>query len=61
MPLAHRAGEALTDFGMATVVDRGQLRKVAMFVMSSPSSDALFCRIFPREVRHIHRKPKQVP
>ena len=49
MPLAHRPGEAQVDFGEATVVYRGQVRKVAMFVMSLPFSDALFCQIFPRE------------
>jgi transposase len=49
MPLAHRPGEAQSDFGEATVIYRGQARKVAMFVMSLPFSDALFCQIFPRE------------
>jgi transposase len=49
MPLAHRPGEAQVDFGEATVVYRGQPRKVAMFVMSLPQSDAVFCQIFPRE------------
>ena len=49
MPLAHRPGEAQADFGEATVIYRGQPRKVAMFVMSLPQSDALFCQIFPRE------------
>ena len=49
MPLAHRPGEAQADFGAATVLYRGQERKVAMFVMSLPFSDALFCQIFPRE------------
>lgn len=49
MPLVHRPGEAQVDFGAATVVYRGQERKVAMFVMSLPFSDALFCQIFPRE------------
>lgn len=49
MPLTHRPGEAQTDFGQAVVVFRGQERKVAMFVMSLPFSDALFCQIFPRE------------
>jgi len=49
MPLVHRPGEAQADFGEATVVYRGQTRKVAMFVMSLPFSDALFCQIFPRE------------
>jgi len=49
MPLAHRPGEAQVDFGMATVLYRGQERKAAVFVMSLPYSDALFCQIFPRE------------
>ena len=49
MPLVHRPGEAQADFGEATVIYRGQQRKVAMFVMSLPFSDALFCQVFPRE------------
>ena len=49
MPLSHPPGEAQVDFGEATVVYRGQARKVALFVMSLPFSDALFCQIFPRE------------
>jgi transposase len=49
MPLTHRPGEAQADFGEATVVYRGQTRKAAMFVMSLPFSDALFCQLFPRE------------
>ena len=49
MPLAHRPGEAQVDFGEATIVYRGQERKAAMFVMSLPFSDALFCQAFPRE------------
>ena len=49
MPLVHRPGEAQADFGAATVIYRGQERKVAMFVMSLPFSDVLFCQIFPRE------------
>jgi transposase len=49
MPLAHPPGEAQVDFGEATVLYRGQARKVAMFVMSLPFSDAVFCQIFPRE------------
>ncbi|RPI59225.1 MAG: IS21 family transposase, partial [Planctomycetaceae bacterium] len=49
MPLAHPPGEAQVDFGSATVVYRGQQRKVAMFIMSLPFSDAVFCQIFPRE------------
>lgn len=49
MPLVHRPGEAQADFGQAVVVYRGQERTVAMFVLSLPFSDALFCQIFPRE------------
>ena len=49
MPLVHRPGEAQADFGAATVIYRGQERKVAMFVMSLPFSDALYFQIFPRE------------
>jgi transposase len=49
MPLSHPPGEAQVDFGSATVIYRGQERKAAMFVMSLPASDALFCQIFPRE------------
>lgn len=49
MPLAHRPGEAQADFGEATVVYRGQERKISFFVMSLPFSDALFCQAFPRE------------
>jgi transposase len=49
MPLSHRPGEAQVDFGTATIVHRGGERKAAMFVMSLPYSDALFCQIFPRE------------
>jgi transposase len=49
MPLSHRPGEAQVDFGAATVVYRGQTRKVAMFVMTLPFSDAIFCQVFPRE------------
>jgi len=49
MPLEHRPGEAQSDYGQATVVYRGRERKVAVFIMSLPYSDAVFCQIFPRE------------
>jgi len=48
IPLGHPPGEAQVDFGSATVVYCGVERKVAVFVMSLPYSDALFCQIFPR-------------
>ena len=38
-----------STFGEATVLYRGQARKVAVFVMSLLYSDAVFCQIFPRE------------
>ncbi len=41
LPLVHPAGEAQVDFGFATVKLRGQLTKVALFVMSLPHSDAV--------------------
>ena len=49
MPLAHRPGEAQFDFGEAAVVLRGEMTKVAYFVMSLTYSDAFFCQAFPRE------------
>ncbi len=49
VPLSHRAGEAQTDFGEATVVLKGEKTKVAMFVMTLPFSDAIFCQVFPKE------------
>ena len=49
VPLSHRAGEAQTDFGEATVVLKGEKTKVAMFVMTLPFSDAIFFQVFPKE------------
>ena len=49
VPLAHRPGEAQVDFGEAQVRLRGEQVKVAMFVMTLPYSDALFCQVFPHE------------
>ena len=49
VPLAHRPGEAQVDFGEAYVRLRGEQVKVAMFVMTLPYSDALFCQVFPHE------------
>jgi transposase len=42
VPLAHRPGAAQVDFGEEQV-------KVAMFVMTLPYSDAIFCQVFPHE------------
>lgn len=49
VPLVHRPGEAQADFGEAQVKLRGEQVKVAMFVMTLPHSDALFCQVFPKE------------
>ena len=49
VPLAHRPGEAQVDFGEAQVRLRGEQVKVAMFVMTLPYSDAIFCQVFPKE------------
>ena len=49
MPLIHRPGEAQVDFGYALVNMSGQLRRIALFVMSLPYSDAFFLMTFERE------------
>lgn len=49
MPLGHEPGEAQMDFGFALVKMRGQLTKVAFFVMVLPYSDAVYVRAYPRE------------
>lgn len=49
VPLAHPPGEAQVDFGEAEVTLDGRPAKVALFVMTLPYSDAIFCRAFPRE------------
>src|SRR3954468_17123827 len=49
VPLAHPPGEAQVDFGEAEVTLDGRPAKVALFVMTLPYSDAIYCRAFPRE------------
>src|SRR3954463_15353622 len=49
VPLSHPPGEAQVDFGEAEVTLDGRPTKVAVFVMTLPYSDALFCCAFPRE------------
>jgi transposase len=49
VPLAHPPAQAQVDFGEATVELAGRQVKVALFVMTLPYSDALFCQVFPRE------------
>jgi len=48
VPLAHPPGEAQVDFGEAEVTLDGRPTKVAVFVMTLPYSDTLFCCAFPR-------------
>jgi transposase len=49
VPLSHRPGEAQVDFGHAEITLDGVPTKVALFVMTLPYSDALFCCAFPKE------------
>jgi transposase len=49
VPPAHPPGEAQVDFGEAEVTLDGRAAKVALFVMTLPYSDAIFCCAFPRE------------
>jgi transposase len=49
VPLTHPPGEAQVDFGEAEVSLDGRPAKVALFVMTLPYSDALFCCASPRE------------
>ena len=49
VPLSHPMGEAQVDFGQAQVYLQGEAIKVALFVMTLPYSDAIFCCVFPRE------------
>ena len=43
LPLSHPPGEAQVDFGFADVVVGGVTTQVALFVMSLPYSDAVYC------------------
>jgi len=49
MPLVHRPGEAQVDFGYALANVSGVLRKVALFIMALPYSDAFFMAAFEKE------------
>ncbi len=53
LPLSHPPGEAQVDFGFAQVMLRGEATKVAIFVMTLPYSDAIFCQVFPRECTEV--------
>jgi transposase len=49
VPLSHPPGEAQVDFGRAQIILDRELITVALFVMTLPYSDALFCCVFPQE------------
>ena len=53
LPLSHPPGEAQVDFGFAQVVIGGVATQVALFVMSLPYSDAVYCQAFPRECTEV--------
>lgn len=53
LPLSHPPGEAQVDFGFAEVVVHGVPTRVALFVMSLPYSDAVYCQAFPRECTEV--------
>jgi hypothetical protein len=49
VPLAHPPGHAQVDFGAAIGVIGGVRRKLHVFVMDLPHSDALFMKAYPAE------------
>jgi transposase len=53
LPLTHPPGEAQVDFGYAEVVIAGVPTQVALFVMSLPYADAVYCQAFPRECTEV--------
>lgn len=53
VPLAHPLGHAQVDFGYADVTWSGETRKVALFVMSLPYSDAFYMQAYPRECTEV--------
>ena len=56
LPLSHPPGEAQVDFGFAEEDLAGVRTKVALFVMSLPYSDAVYCRAFPRECTEVFQE-----
>src|SRR5262245_30206085 len=53
LPLSHPPGEAQADFGFAEVSLQGVTAPVAVFVLSLPYSDAVYCQVFPRECTEV--------
>lgn len=53
LPLKHDPGEAQVDFGYCSVKLAGQEQQVAVFVLSLPYCDAVYCQVFPRECSEV--------
>jgi transposase len=53
LPLSHPPGEAQVDFGFAEIVVGGVPTSVALFVLSLPYADAVYCQVFPRECTEV--------
>jgi transposase len=53
LPLSHPPGEAQVDFGFAEVTVQGVATPVALFVLSLPYADAVYCQAFPRECTEV--------
>ncbi len=58
LPLTHPPGEAQVDFGFAEVVLAGVPTQVALFVMSLPYADAVYCQAFPRECTEVSSRAR---
>jgi transposase len=56
LPLSHPPGEAQVDFGFAEVIIGGVPTQVALFVLSLPYSDAVYCQVFPRECTEVFQE-----
>lgn len=53
LPLSHPPGEAQVDLGFVQVIVRGLATEVALFVLSLPYADAVYCQAFPRECAEV--------
>lgn len=53
LPLKHDPGEAQVDFGYCYVDIAGEPQQVAIFVLSLPYCDAVYCQVFPRECSEV--------
>ena len=49
VPLSHPAGHAQVDFGEAIAVIAGERRKIHLFFIDLPYSDAAFMKAYPAE------------